>query len=94
MIMSQQPKIHEGVQVALEHYFTGHATGDASHMRLAFLPTAHIEGFRESQFLSCYPAASGRGIQWNLANFAKGSFAWILIFSRQSLGEFDPQRLK
>jgi hypothetical protein len=52
--MAQQttPKIHQGVQVALEHYFRGHATGDASHMRLAFLPTAHIEGFRASQFLS------------------------------------------
>ena len=41
-----------------------------------------------------YPAASRRGIKWNLENFAEGLFALILIFSRQSLGEFDPERLK
>jgi putative lumazine-binding protein len=28
--------------LALNHYLQGHATGDPSHMRLAFLPTAHI----------------------------------------------------
>ena len=41
-----------GVREALNHYFQGHATGDASHMRLAFLPTAHIEGVRDGKFLS------------------------------------------
>jgi GH43 family beta-xylosidase len=40
-----------------------------------------------------YPAASRRGIHRNLANVAKGSFAWILDFFEASLGEFDPQRL-
>ena len=45
------------------------------------------------QTLINYPAASGRGINWNLENFAEGLFALILIFSRQSLGEFDPNRL-
>jgi Putative lumazine-binding len=52
--MAHQPssRTTEGVRVALEHYFKGHATGDASHMRQAFLPTAHIEGFREQQFLA------------------------------------------
>ena len=41
-----------GVRAALNHYIQGHATGDASHMRLAFLPTAHIEGVRDGKFLS------------------------------------------
>jgi Putative lumazine-binding len=41
-----------GVRVAIEHYFKGHATGDASHMRKAFLPTAHIEGIRDGKFNS------------------------------------------
>lgn len=41
-----------GVRAALDHYFRGHATGDASHMRKAFLPTAHIEGIREGVFTS------------------------------------------
>ena len=42
----------EGVRAALNHYFRGHATGDASHMRKAFLPTAHVEGIREGKFTS------------------------------------------
>ena len=41
-----------GVRVALEHYLQGHATGEAAHMREAFLPTAHIEGIREGKFTS------------------------------------------
>jgi hypothetical protein len=41
-----------GVRAALGHYFQGHATGDASHMRKAFLPTAHIEGIRDGRFTS------------------------------------------
>ena len=43
---------HAGVRVALEHYLRGHATGDAAHMRKAFLPTAHIEGNRDGKFVS------------------------------------------
>jgi hypothetical protein len=42
----------EGIQAAIYHYFQGHATGDASYMRKAFLPTAHIEGIREGKFTS------------------------------------------
>ena len=42
----------EGIRAAINHYFKGHATGDASHMRKAFLPTAHIEGIREGKFTS------------------------------------------
>jgi hypothetical protein len=41
-----------GVRSAVEHYFRGHATGDATHMRKAFLPTAHIEGIRDGKFTS------------------------------------------
>jgi 3-hydroxyisobutyrate dehydrogenase len=40
------------VRVPLDNYLKGHATGDASYMRKAFLPTAHIEGVREGKFLS------------------------------------------
>jgi hypothetical protein len=41
-----------GVRAAIAHYFQGHATGDAAHFRLAFLPTAHIEGNRQGKFTS------------------------------------------
>jgi hypothetical protein len=33
-------------------YFRGHATANADTMRSAFLPTAHIEGIRNGQFVS------------------------------------------
>lgn len=42
----------ENIRVTLETYFKGHATGDASYMREAFMETAHIEGFRENTFLA------------------------------------------
>ena len=42
----------QGVREAIDHYFQGHATGDGSHMRKAFLPTAHIEGMRDGKFVS------------------------------------------
>jgi hypothetical protein len=41
-----------GVRAALTHYLQGHATGDPSHFRKAFLPTAHIEGLRDGKFIS------------------------------------------
>ena len=41
-----------GVRAAIAHYFEGHATGDPAHFRLAFLPTAHIEGNRQGKFTS------------------------------------------
>lgn len=47
--MSQQSET--GVRATLETYLKGHGTGDDSYMRQAFLPTAHIEGFRENNFL-------------------------------------------
>jgi hypothetical protein len=42
----------DGVRAAINHYFQGHATGDPSHFRKAFLPTAHIEGIRDGKFTS------------------------------------------
>ena len=43
---------YEGVRAALEQYLQGHATGDAAHMRRAFLPAAHIEGIRSGTISS------------------------------------------
>ena len=51
-ITKENESAQEGIRVAINHYFKGHATGDASHMRKAFLPTAHIEGIREGKFTS------------------------------------------
>jgi hypothetical protein len=48
----QNEPAHDGIRTAINHYFKGHATGDASHMRKAFLPTAHIEGIRAGKFTS------------------------------------------
>ncbi len=48
----QDESAKDGIRAAIDHYFKGHATGDASHMRKAFLPTAHIEGMREGKFTS------------------------------------------
>jgi hypothetical protein len=42
----------DAVRIPLNHYLMGHATGDPSHMRKAFLPTAHIEGVRDGKFVS------------------------------------------
>lgn len=51
--VSQQEKYaHDGIRAAINHYFQGQATGDASHFRKAFLPTAHIEGMRDGKFTS------------------------------------------
>jgi len=37
---------------AIEQYFLGHARDDATPMRRAFLPTAHIESIRDGVFTS------------------------------------------
>ncbi|MDQ0009089.1 hypothetical protein J2T07_001266 [Luteibacter jiangsuensis] len=37
---------------AIRHYFSGQATGEASHMRQAFLPSARIESVRDGKFTS------------------------------------------
>lgn len=36
----------------IEMYFLGHAEDDASHMRQAFLPSAHIESVKDGVFTS------------------------------------------
>lgn len=36
----------------LRAYIRGHATGDPTYFRDAFLPTAHIEGIRDGAFVS------------------------------------------
>lgn len=43
---------HAGIRAAINHYFQGHATGDASHFRKAFLPTARVEILRDGKFTS------------------------------------------
>jgi hypothetical protein len=40
------------VKMPIEQYFLGHAKDDATHMRQAFLPTAHIESIRDGVFTS------------------------------------------
>ncbi|WP_448095936.1 nuclear transport factor 2 family protein [Luteibacter yeojuensis] len=48
----QDPAAQEGMRQAIQHYFSGQATGEASHMRLAFLPSARIESMRDGKFTS------------------------------------------
>ena len=38
------------VRATLEHYLQGHATGDGSHMRIAFHPEAKLFAVREGKF--------------------------------------------
>lgn len=40
------------VLAPLRSYVAGHATGEASYHRRAFLPTAHVEGVRDGGFVS------------------------------------------
>lgn len=50
-----QPRFTAEQLAALEpvqNYFQGHAQDNADFMRLAFLPTAHIESMREGVFTS------------------------------------------
>lgn len=44
----------EQLEVAfpIQQYFLGHANDDASYMRKAFLPSAHIESMRDGVFTS------------------------------------------
>lgn len=39
-------------RIPLEAYMRGHATGDAAHIRAAFLPTARIDGLRDGRPVS------------------------------------------
>jgi len=49
---AQPPADEKAVRAVVGQYFRGHATGDPNEMRKAFLPTAHIEGFRDGKFIS------------------------------------------
>lgn len=42
----------EAVRATIGDYLRGHATGDPSHFRKAFLPTAHVETIRDGAFTS------------------------------------------
>jgi 3-hydroxyisobutyrate dehydrogenase-like beta-hydroxyacid dehydrogenase len=46
------PAVDDAVLQPLRAYIRGHATGDPTHFRDAFLPTAHIEGIRDGAFVS------------------------------------------
>lgn len=46
------PAVGDDVLAPLRAYMRGHATGDPAHFRAAFLPTAHIEGIRNGDFVS------------------------------------------
>ncbi|MEU3828893.1 nuclear transport factor 2 family protein [Streptomyces sp. NPDC029080] len=46
------PAVQDAVLEPLRAYIRGHATGDPSHFRDAFLPTGHIEGIRDGAFVS------------------------------------------
>ena len=50
--MAQQSHDEAAARKPLEAYLRGHATGDAAYIRLAFLPTAHVEGIRDGKLLS------------------------------------------
>jgi Putative lumazine-binding len=43
---------HDQIKAVIETYFLGQSTGDAIHMRAAFLPTSRIEGIRQEKFTS------------------------------------------
>ncbi|WP_093710915.1 nuclear transport factor 2 family protein [Streptomyces sp. 2131.1] len=46
------PAAEDAVLEPLRAYIRGHATGDPTHFRDAFLPSAHIEGIRDGAFVS------------------------------------------
>ncbi|WP_220094183.1 nuclear transport factor 2 family protein [Pseudoxanthomonas sp. z9] len=48
----QDPAAQAGMRQAINHYFRGQATGEASHMRQAFLPSARIESVRDGKVSS------------------------------------------
>ncbi|MGW2459877.1 nuclear transport factor 2 family protein [Streptomyces sp. NPDC001761] len=51
-IAATVPAASDAVLEPLRAYIRGHATGEPTHFRDAFLPTAHIEGIRGGAFVS------------------------------------------
>ena len=49
-LASQQSADEAGVRAALNHYIQGHATGDGSHMKLAFHPNANLYFIRDGKY--------------------------------------------
>jgi 3-hydroxyisobutyrate dehydrogenase len=58
--VSPEVVAHAAVLRPLHAYALTHATGDAAYLREAFLPSAHIEGYRDGEFSS-----------WDLESFAQ-----------------------
>jgi hypothetical protein len=50
-LASQQSADEAGVRAALNHYIQGHATGDGSHMRIAFHPNANLYFIRDGKYV-------------------------------------------
>jgi 3-hydroxyisobutyrate dehydrogenase len=46
------PNDEAAVRAVIETYFRSHATGDPSHLRKVFLPTAHVEGMFNGKLTS------------------------------------------
>ncbi|MEU2506342.1 nuclear transport factor 2 family protein [Streptomyces sp. NPDC007863] len=51
-VAATAPAVPDALLAPLRAYARGHATGDPRHFREAFLPTAHIEGIRDSAFVT------------------------------------------
>jgi hypothetical protein len=51
-VAAAQQSEEQAVRAAVNVYIRGHATGNGTEMRKAFLPTAHIEGIRDGKFVS------------------------------------------
>ncbi|MCZ7423653.1 nuclear transport factor 2 family protein [Verrucosispora sp. WMMA2121] len=51
-VAATAPAVTDAVREPLHAYIRGHATGNPAHFRDAFLPTAHIEGIRDGEFVS------------------------------------------
>ena len=51
-VPAEVPPADEEVLEPLRAYVRGHATGDPAHFRDAFLPSAHVEGIRDGEFVS------------------------------------------
>ena len=49
-LASQQSADEAGVRAALNHYIEGHATGDGSHMKIAFHPNANLYFIRDGKY--------------------------------------------
>ena len=49
-LSAQQNSDEAGVRAALNHYIQGHASGDGSHMKIAFHPNANLYFIRDGKY--------------------------------------------